>query len=90
MRTTKNDDEKLHKYIYRHYKLAAELDVQMSDELCDVLKAGMDMHKKKYLVMYCFDKLVKIYTAKFLSSTFQTKFRPIFSMEQNLLYYIIK
>ena len=42
-----NDNEKLHDYLYKHYKLAAESDVQMSNELCDILKAGMEMHKKK-------------------------------------------
>ena len=28
-----NEDEKLHYYLYQHYKLAAESDAQMSDNM---------------------------------------------------------
>jgi len=43
----KNVDAKLHDYLYEHYKAALESDGKMSDKLRELLKTGMEMHKKK-------------------------------------------
>ena len=42
-----NEDAKMHDYLYKHYKAVADSDAKMSTELRELIKIGLEKHKRK-------------------------------------------